>query len=213
MNKNTESSTQNTRPAQHLNLNLQAKAGIIKEVRAQSTVQLHALLEGLFLNMSDSLFEGMEMVQDKALLSRHFNVMRELKTGYSQLQEGFDDQMTSAWNALLLEETLPMLQSLEGNPGQIMSSLSHRASDRYALLLAIFAEHIETLLGQSAPCHPLAPDSLYLSFWLSTETLNLDIEERLLIVPLFSRFVTDNLGLVVAQANQLVVDQLPEECA
>jgi hypothetical protein len=59
--------------------------------------------------------------------------------------------------------------------------------------------------------HPLYPDYLYLSFWHGTGKLGLNHAERLIIVPLFSRYVTDRLGIILADANDMLLSRVEYE--
>lgn len=190
------------------NLNQQLRAGIIVEIHSRTTVQLHKLIEGLLINAPDSLFEYMGAVQDQTAMARHFNVMRGLKLCYRQLISEFDEHMTQGWKALLLGQSLPSLQSIGGKHREMMACFSHRAHDRYAPLLEILEIHIAALINSEEVSHPLCPDYLFLSFWHGTGKLGLNGEERLLIVPLFSRFVTDRLGMILADANDMLVNKV-----
>lgn len=190
------------------NLNQKHRAGIINEMRSMTTIHLHKLLEGLLINAPDSLFEYMSSIEDQKLLTIHFNVMRGLKLGYRELIAGFDGQMTLAWKALLLGKSIPSLQSIGGEPGEKMTCFSRRAYNRYSVLLDILETNIAALINAEKVFHPLCPNYLYLSFWHATGQLGLGCEERLLIVPLFSRFVTDSLGTLLADTNNMLVDKI-----
>lgn len=190
------------------NLNQRIRVGIVKEIRSMTTVQLHKLMEGMLINAPDSLFEYMGTVQDQTLRTRHFNVMRGLKQRYGQLIAEFDEQMTRGWKALLLGKPIPSLQSIGGKPTQMMTCFSRRAGDRYAPLLDILGIHIAALFTKEEVFHPLSPDYLFLAFWHGTGRLGLSWEERLLIVPLFGRFVTDSLGIMLANTNDMLVNKV-----
>ena len=190
------------------NLNRQLRGGIVVEIRSVTTVQLHKLMEGLLINAPDSLFEYMGSTQDQALMTRHFNVMRGLKLSYRQLIAEFDEQMSRGWKAMLLGQSLHSLQSIGGKPTEMMTCLSRREHDRYAPLLDILENHFAALIGAEEICHPLCPDYLFLSFWHGTGRLGLNREERLIIMPLFSRFVTDRLGTLLADANDMLVNKV-----
>jgi len=178
-----------------------------------TTVQLHKLMEGLLINAPDSLFEYMGSAQNQVLMTRHFNVMRGLKQCYRQLIAEFDEQMSRGWKALLLGQSTHSLQSIGGKPTEMMTCLSHRAHDRYAPLLEILESHFAALIGAEEVCHPLCSDYLFLSFWHGTGRLGLNRVERLLILPLFSRFVADRLGTLLADVNDMLVDKVEFDSA
>jgi hypothetical protein len=195
------------------NLNQHLRADIIIEIRSVATIQLHKLIEGLLINAPDSLFEYMCTVQDQTLMRGYFNVMRGLKLCSRQLISEFDEQMTRAWRALLFGQSIPSLQSIGGKPTEVLTCLSSRAHDRYAPLLEILEIHIAGLLNAEEVFHPLCPDYLFLSFWHATGRLGVNSEERLLIMPLFGRFVTDRLGATLADANDMLLNKLEYDSA
>jgi hypothetical protein len=190
------------------NLNRQLRIGIIVDVRSVTTVELHKLIVGLLINAPDSLFEYMGNAQDQTVMTRHFNVMRGLKQCYRPLISEFDEQMTRGWKALLLGKSGPSLQSIGDKPAEIMDCFSRRANEQFGPLLEILETHIAELIDVEDVFHPLSPDYLLLSFWHGTRKLGLNREERLLVVPLFSRFVIDRLGIILATANDMLVNRV-----
>ncbi len=114
---------------------------------------------------------------------------------------------------MLLGKPLPLLQSIGSEPAAKIAFFSHRAEDRYSILLGIFNEHMAALFHTEELFHPLCPEHLYLSFWQGSQQLLLTDEERLLIVPLFSRFVTDSVGIILADANEILMNQVEDENA
>ena len=192
------------------NLSRQLRIGIIVDIRSVTTIELHKLIVGLLISAPDSLFEYMGNAEDQMVMARHFNVMRGLKQCYRQLISEFDEQMTRGWKTLLLGKSGPIIHIAGGRPSEMMNCFSRRASDQFGPLLEILESHIAELIDVEVEdvFHPLSPGYLLQAFWHGTAMLGLNREERLLVVPLFSRFVIDRLGIVLAVANDMLVNRV-----
>jgi hypothetical protein len=165
-------------------------------------------MEGLFLNASDSLFELMVKIEDQQELNKHFNVMRQLRQSYVTLLSEFNAQMADAWNQLLFAQRSLDLPRVNRASVKTLTCFVRRVRSQYKPLLGNLENNIGILLEQESVVHPLCPEYLYGVFWHSTGQLKLTIPERLLLVPLFSRFVADRIGMVLAVTNNLFRERI-----
>jgi len=180
------------------------RVDLVGELYASSSIQLKQLMDGLLLNAPDSLFESMTCIEDSRILTTHFNVMRQLKLMDQSLASEFNTLMSDAWSQLLIDQDPLQLARANRKAEKVLFFFSHRVRNQYKPLLTDLESNVASLLEVDEVVHPLSPEFLYLAFWKSTSTMNLAIKERLLIIPLFSRFVMDRIGLVLATSNDLL---------
>ncbi len=181
---------------------------LVSEVHTLSSMQLDKLMEGMLLNISDALFELMVKVEDQQQLNEHFNLMRELRLSYSALLNEFNEQMADAWNQLLFKQHALVLPKVNRVSVKTLTCFVRRVRSQYKPLLGNLESNLGVLLEQESVIHPLCPEFLYGVFWHSTASLKLTIPERLLLVPLFSRFVADRIGIVLAVTNDLFLERI-----
>jgi hypothetical protein len=180
------------------------RVDLVGELYASSSIQLNKLIDGLILNAPDSLFEAMTCIEDSQTLTSHFNVMRQLKIMKKSLGSEFNTLLSDAWSQLLIDQGPLQPEKANRKAEKVLFFFSHRVRNQFKPLLTDLESNIATLVEVECVIHPLSPEFLYLAFWQSTGMLDLAISERLLIIPLFSRFVTDQIGLVLASANDLI---------
>ena len=156
------------------------------------------LFGGLEDNVADALFEEMrEMAEDEAM-ARHFNVMRALKVQGASLRAQFADAFTTAWQSMLDGYPLPVLPEPSALVGRTMERYTRGIDGKYRVLIEDVDGKLMSLLAQEVLDSPLTSERLFVMFWHSVQQLDLKHEERVLLVPLFYRFVMDRYGQILA---------------
>ncbi len=164
------------------------------------------LFAGLEQNVADALFEEMREMDEEDAMARHFNVMRALKLQGSALRAQFADMFATAWQSMLDGYPLPELPE----PGALVCERLERYSRgidaKYRVLIEDVDAKLLGLLQQEVLDNPLASERLFVMFWNSVAQLELTHEERVLMVPLFYRFVMDRYGQILVIPAQVLAD-------
>ncbi len=187
-------------PIPDRNFNIRA----VRRVKGAVDERMTYLFNGLTMNAADALFEEAE--HEQHLLERQFNITRALKTRARVYREEFSILMNRSWANLIKAKD----ECAVADPGAELSIvLRARAAgntDHFKVLLEELRQRFSTLVGQDLVYHPLLPVNFQRCFWYATEKLNLSYEERIMLLPLFNRFVMDRFGQVLSIANQSLID-------
>lgn len=185
--------------------------GRIRTLYRDSVKRLVALLDGVFANLEDCLFEIAYISDEPDIHKRCFDLMREMRVQHGAIRRGFARRLL-----LHLEEwyqfgSLYAFPPDTANPSD-KSQAAHRLAARSRAHLAPAVTRIETLLTEritewhrdsgaadvAAPVFPLAPESVTRVFMLVVDGLDLDGGQRELVLSLFRRYVLDRMGSLIA---------------
>ena len=179
---------------------------IVKAVKSMADEKLSYLFDGLAANVADALFEEMCGMDKNEVLKLHFNVMCALKVGSRIYRKEFDRLMNEAWRVFLRRHTIPSLEMPTGVAGEQIALCRDKVESYHKMLIQDIQDRLSHLLNSKLDDCPLRPGILYLCFWHSIEKLDLNYDERVLLVPLFHRFVMDRFGLVLGVANKTLTE-------
>jgi len=179
---------------------------IVRDMKQRVDQQLNYLLDGLLDNVADALFEELHGVDEECALTRHFNIMRALKLHAKSYRSEFDLLSERAWAIMVGDETVPMLHEPRGDAEAMINDFDRRTSTHYKVLIKDLTLRLEVLLAGECADIPMSPRIILLNFWQSTSKLNLSYDERMLLLPLFYRFVMDRYGKVLAAANSTMLE-------
>lgn len=186
--------------------NVQRAIAIIKEVKAEVDEKLSYLFDGLAANVVDALFEEMWGLDEKEALKHHFNVMRALKVQSVAYREEFARLMNETWRTFLRTREMPALETPRGFAGTLITSNRKKIDSYHKMLLKDIRLRLSWLLKRELDDYPLQPEILYLCFWQSIGQLDLNYDERVLLIPLFHRFVMDRYGQVLGVVNRTLIE-------
>lgn len=178
----------------------------VKRVRAAVEKKMSYLMDGLSINVADALFEEMQDLVEQDALRCHFNIMRSLKTGSRRLREQFTTLTDISWVDLNHCRDVQSVPDAPGDVTALLKGYSDRNLNHYKILLEELRLRFSNLAKREISFHPLLPGNFYLCFWHATEELDLTFQERMLLLPLFNRFVMDRFGQVMGIANQTLVE-------
>ncbi len=185
---------------------------------------LQPLLQALFDQADDALFE----LADKALNNQeqnlYFESMRELRVRRRTIEVQFADAIDRAFVHLAGEKTytrevddcgeisldnLTLIQNEELEELVAMDSMVSSANERYGESIQHLALRIDSLVPVKVyqKNNPLGPQTLCAAFSDATRGLEVDIKARLVIYKLFDKLVIQALGPLYQAANQLLIEQ------
>jgi hypothetical protein len=173
---------------------------IVREVNLNVEARLNHLLDGLAENVSDALFEEMWALEQEDALAHHFNVVRALKLQSGIYRQEFYKRMDGIWVTYLNRQELPELDYPPGNAGTLINSYRLKTESHHKALISDLKQRFAILIGLEMNFFPLRAEVFYICFWQSIERLDLKYDERLLLLPLFQRFVMDRYGQLLAIA-------------
>lgn len=187
------------------NINAQAAGTVIRCIKGEFDKKLGYLLDGLAVNVADALFEEMWGLDEKEALEYHFNVMRALKEHTAAYRQEFDRLMNETWRIFLRSRDNPPVETPTGVAGKLMTSYRDSFESHHKLLLTDVRLRLSCILKSQLHHYPLQPGNLYLCFWHSIEKLGLNDDERVLLIPLFQRFVMARYGQVLGAVNKILI--------
>tara|TARA_R110000868_G_scaffold159_3_gene1675 strand:+ start:62360 stop:64783 length:2424 start_codon:yes stop_codon:yes gene_type:complete len=190
----------------------------IKERAQQSCMPL---LQALFDHVDDALFEMADKADSNAAQNMYFESMREVRlkrrgmelTFLKTIDEAFyavvsaspqtssEDEISAAELSLVAHDQLEELMA--------SSSLVNKAEKAFMEPLALIMARLNALLGEqqtlSAETNPLGPTVICKAFVAACETLETDINTKLVLFKLFDRYVIEGLGAVYSACNSYLI--------
>lgn len=194
---------------------------ILHTMRQHSRKQLTKLLEGLFNNIDDALFEMADRSRSDTDQHLYFESMRELRlqrenvrkafaSGYSQ---GFDEAYKKASTETEDVETdfdqVAMVDNDELEISVAVAGITSKVTSQYSLLIMQLTRRMDHLADEIDICertNPMGPEHLSQAFVSALECAELDIKVRIILLKLFERFVMERLTSFYTEANQMLAD-------
>ena len=162
------------------------------------TGELLHLMDGLYSNIEDGLFELAYRTRQEAQKRRCFDLMREMRFQRSRVVQNFAKRLQAAFDAWVSgqdagderdEQARRMAHKCRSHFGGVLQSLSERAA--YALGRDV-----------SGAVLPIGPYQIARHFIDSMKALKFDEQSIEIVEELFSRFVLERLGPVYGECNQ-----------
>jgi|TARA_B110000879_G_scaffold114529_1_gene152635 hypothetical protein len=195
------------------------------ETKDKGKQALRPLLQALFDNIDDALFELADRAEHNAEQNMFFESMREVRIKRRGMELCFGQELDNRFR-LLLTNDAPRAKSSADDPRLAVDSLSLIANEDLEELVAadtmiIKAEgeftdslsqlttRIDTLvhpLEVTDKTNPFGPTSVCQSFVGVCKTLDMDIRAKLVLFKLFDRYVMTGLGDVYAACNEVLVN-------
>ncbi len=193
----------------------------IQKIRDTVNAGLSDLLQGAFDAVDDSLFELANNARSNNEQNRYFEAMREVRIKRKGIEKRFCQEINN-----LFENPPHEIRGASGTPEHVSAdNLSLVQNDDLEEQVAINAMVVKarayfqgTLLqlqnrfsatypGASTdnPINPLAPEFICDAFVRCSEDLDIQIRERLIVLKQFDRYVVSNLGMILEEANRIMV--------
>lgn len=187
-------------------------------------LSLRPLLQNLFDNVDDALFELADRASHNAEQNMYFESMRELRIKRRGMELNFDREVDENFRRLVQPETIepevPTLSdvntsslSLVGNDELeelvAIDAMVAKANNKYAKPLADLTARLNHLINSghvSDKNNPFGPDAVCRAFTGVCTRVDLDIKAKLVIFKLFERHVVAQLDSVLNTCNHLLIE-------
>ena len=194
---------------------------ILHTMRQHSRKQLVKLVEGLFNNVDDALFEMADRSRSDADQHLYFESMRELRLQRQNISKAFAKQYSEGFEAAFApeapaetEETdfdeLGMVENDQLEMSVAVAGITSKITSQYSLLIMQLTRRMDHLADEgveiSERSNPMGPECLGQAFVAALDCADLDIKVRIILVKLFERFVMERLSAFYTEANQMLAD-------
>lgn len=194
-------------------------------VRIRDTVVagLGDLLQGAFDAVDDSLFELANNARSNNEQNRYFEAMREIRIKRKGVERHFQNAVAQLFanpprsGGVAADESL----STQANSDSLSLVGDDDLEEQVALNAMITKSKVHfqgPLLqlqtrfsvvypdaSEESPVNPMAPEHLCSAFVEAIQALEIQIRERLILLKQFDRYVVSNLGMLLDEANRILI--------
>jgi hypothetical protein len=178
----------------------------LSAVHRRVTGELLHLMDGLFANVEDGLFELAYRADHETQKRRCFDLMREMRFQRSRLVQSFARRMQSGFDAWLNDggDPAPANDALD----VMARRMARKCTSHFGGVLQAVTERANDALGrdQSRSELPIGPHRIARCFVDAMRALNFDEASIEVIEELFGRFVLERLGSVYGDCNAQLAD-------
>ncbi|HET8800615.1 MAG TPA: DUF1631 domain-containing protein [Marinobacter sp.] len=193
-------------------------------VRIRDTVVagLGDLLQGAFDAVDDSLFELANNARSNNEQNRYFEAMREIRIKRKGVERHFQNTVSQffanpPYTGPIQEETLSQQSNSESlslvgdddlEEQVALNAMITKAKAHFqGPLLQLQTRFSQVYSGatEESPVNPMAPEHLCSAFTEAIQALEIQIRERLILLKQFDRYVVSNLGMLLDEANRILV--------
>lgn len=184
--------------------NVDVRSTQISELHRWVTLEILKLVEGLYTNLDDGLFELAHRADEDHARRKLFDLARVLRDSKTHLLHTFESRLDHAgqrWlsssgsetddNVSLRERSETMVQRCEGHLGVVLQSIASRTS---------FLTRRNYRPGDL----PFGPQSVTTEFLVALDSCSPGAEAEQAVCALFKRFVLDRLGTIYGQCNTIL---------
>ncbi|TNF88916.1 MAG: DUF1631 domain-containing protein, partial [Gammaproteobacteria bacterium] len=195
---------------------------ILHTIRQHSRKQLNKLVEGLFNNVDDALFEMADRSRRDADQHLYFESMRALRLQREKIakafaqaySKGFDKAFSTGNDEADAEEMdfdeLGMLENDQLEMSVAVAGITSKITSQYSLLIMQLTRRLDHLADEgveiSERANPMGPECVGQAFVAALDCADLEIKVRIILVKLFERFVMERLSGFYTEANQMLAD-------
>ena len=196
------------------------------EMKDKGKQGLQSLLQSLFDNIDDALFELADRAANNIEQNLYFESMREIRIKRRGMELGFGRELDEAFRQLLAG-SVPTLSDKAGTQDAISAdnltlveedeleelvaadSMIAKAERQFAVPLRQLNTRLDSMVDNQAVSdrnNPFGPAVVCRSFIKVCGSLALDIKAKLVLFKLFDRYVMNDLGKVYALSNQVLIE-------
>lgn len=191
-----------------------------QKIRETVTAGLSDLLQGTFDSVDDSLFELANSARSNNEQNRFFEAMREVRIKRKGVEKRFQEGLHNLFenppgpgttqapqNDHLTADSLSLVNNDALEEQVAINAMVSKAKAHFEGALLQLQGRFSVLYGRSAdePINPLSPEHLCAVLVDSIVDLDIQIRERLIVLKQFDRYVIANLGLLLDEANRILV--------
>jgi hypothetical protein len=197
---------------------------ILHSVRQAAKKQLLDLVQNLFNNADDALFEMADRSRNDGDQNMFFSSMREIRLHRKQITTDFITHFSQNFDALFtdkktdedpeedFEQRVDNISLLKNDDLEIsvaVAGIVSKITSQYSLQIMQLTKRIDVLCtgrDVSERLNPLGPHALGEAFVEGMRCLAVDIKIRIIILKLFERFVMERLRPCYEEANRLLAE-------
>jgi hypothetical protein len=167
------------------------------------TGELLHLMDGLYSNIEDGLFELAFRARQEEQKRRCFDLMREMRFQRSRVVQNFAKRLQSTFDAWLAAADTAHSEEDDGANDQARR-MAQKCTSHFSGVLQNLAERAGYALGRDIDRTrlPIGPYQIASNFIESMKALKFDDNAIEIVEELFSRFVLERLGSVYGECNQ-----------
>lgn len=194
-------------------------------------LSLQPLLQSLFDNIDDALFELADRAQDNDEQNMYFESMREIRIKRRGMELGFSQEVNETFRQLVKNTTNPpqladkeesvsaeqlaLVEDDELEELVAVDGMVAKAASRFAPILRDLTARLDSLVEGvtiTNTNNPFGPGAICRAFNTVCHGLELDIKAKLVLFKLFDRHVMSSLDKVYEACNGVLIDGgiLPE---
>jgi hypothetical protein len=198
---------------------------ILHSVRQTARRTLSGLLSTLFNNADDVLFEMADRSRNDADQHMYFDSMREIRVQRKRITTEFGQRMYASFDALYdpakpdeAEEAPDFEAAVDGmslvknddlEVAVAIAGIVSKVTSQFSLPVMQLTRRIDSLCPDrtvTERLNPLGPHQLGAAFVGATNTIEIDIRVRIVLLKLFERFVMEHLGQAYEDANRALAE-------
>ena len=192
--------------------------------RVRDTVQtgLTDLLSGALDAIDDSLFEHANNARSNNDQNRYFETMREVRIKRKGIEKRFQQELNRLFThppgsdagteessiQSASAESLSLVQNDDLEEDVAVKAMINKARVNFQGTLLQLQNRLTSLYpdhSEKRPVNPLAPEHLCAIFRRACNDLDIQIRERLIVLKHFDRYVISNLGVLLDEANRILI--------
>ncbi len=194
---------------------------LLEKVAQVSRSGVGNLLSNFFDSIDDALFELADRSRSDSDQQIYFESMRELRLARPNVERLYLDDLVNKLLTLpnapeprkqaaaVTYDTMTLVRNDELEITVAIAGIVSKITGRYSVALTQLARRFDAICPRHAiedRDNPLGPQQLCESFVSSTDSLQLDIKIRIILLKLFERTVAEHMGPVYDNANRLLAD-------
>lgn len=195
---------------------------ILLTVRQTAKKSITELVQSLFNNVDDALFEMADRSRNDADQNMYFDSMRELRLQRKDVVSRFSAGFAEAFDALVAApktnppdepqadaDSMVLLKNDELEISVAVSGIVSKVTSRFSLPVMQLTRRIDSLVtarSVTERTNPLGPQRIAEAFVAATDDLVLDIKARIIVLKLFERYVMEQLGPTFDEANRIMAE-------
>jgi len=195
---------------------------LLRGVRATALKRLQGLVNTLFENIDDALFDLAEKAENNAVQTVYFDGMRKVRLKRQVVERLFQEQVGKIFNDFASGRLQPAkIEAVTASTGDLslvddteleenlaISSTITKAENRLAPQVNALNQRLSVLRGGANiedSINPIGPAHLSQAFRLAMRELELSVNSRLIIFKLFDRYVMSSLGSIYDEVNEQLI--------
>lgn len=178
---------------------------VVTAMHRDVTAELVKLIDGLYFNIEDGLFEMAFREESEDARARCFDLMREMRLRRSKLVQIFTNKLVK-YQRVWFGNT--QLDEISVEAELLSERAAAQVSDHFGVLLALISDRVNVAIGSelSPADMPIAPRMVARAFISTCLALRFDGAAVDLVQDLFRRFVLERLGSIYAECNERLDD-------